>query len=189
MIFLGMKDSKGASLTDGLANYANFATGLKLDSDATFATYAITKDGWGMYSQIEKIFNAHLGAAAGYEGFYPKTIVVPPTQYAYMRTTPMANPAGGTITPDTVLTYTERVLGVKVYASVRMIGQGDAASDRMVLLNSEVSANPNMTLYIPMPLQFLPIKIDLGDYHIASQFRVAGISINYRETISYLDKI
>jgi hypothetical protein len=192
MVFLGMKDSKGTLITNGIANYAGYISdstpslSLKQNSDSTFATYATTKDGWGMYSQIEKIVAAHLGKAGGYAGFEPNIAALPPRQYALMRTTPMANNAGGTITPDTVLTYAERTLGIKFYASNRMIGVGDSASDRIVFLNADDS---NVILYIPMPLQFLPIKIDLGDYHIASQFRVAGVSINFKNCISYLDKI
>lgn len=195
MIFLGMKDSRGVSLTEGLANYTEYITdtdselSLRQNSDSTFKTYSKTKDGWGMYSQIEKICNAMSGKAGGYEGFEPKTICLPPLQYSYAKKTPMANPAGGTITPDTVMSYCKRNLNLDFYASNRLIGQGDGASDRMVILNNEASANPNMTLYIPMPLQFLPIKIDLGDYHIASQFRVAGVSINYNNAIAYLDHI
>jgi hypothetical protein len=190
MIFNGMTNSLGTTLHYGLANYPNYLTGLRQDSDSTFTTFSTTKDGWGMYSQVEKLYNSMVGAAGGYEGFEPDTLVLPPKQYAALKATPMANAAGGTITPETVASYIQRALNIKnIYASNRLLLVGTGASDRMIMLNAAAASNPNMTLYIPMPLQFLPIKVDLGDYHIASQFRVAGISINYSNAIAYLDKI
>lgn len=189
MIFLGMTDSRGTSLTEGLANYSSYATGLRLDADSTFAAYAAAKDGLGMYGEIAKLYNAMIGAAAGASQFYPDTIVIPPTQFAIMASTPIVVAGGNGVAMDTVLTYTERNLGVKVYGSKWVIGQGDSSSDRLIMFAAKENANPNATLYIPMPLQFLPIFIKAGDYHITSQFRVAGVSINFNNSIAYLDKI
>lgn len=197
MIFLGMTDSRKNQLTEGLANYTNYLTftdhtqDLRLDSLVPFKSYLDSQDGWGIISQIEALATNMDAAAGGASQFKPDTLIVPVEQYSILSRTPLVtigtNPSIGT--PDTVLKWLERNYDLKIYRSKWLQGQGDGGSDRLILFASKETANPNAKLYIPMPLQFLPLFIKAGDIHIHSQFRVAGVSINFNNAIAYLDHI
>jgi hypothetical protein len=185
MIFLGMDDSD----IQGLATYTSYVSGNRQDADETFATSANKDDGMKIYNQIAKVYRKHIGNAKGVSAFTPKYAVLPTEQYAILASTPIAIADTGKIGLETVLEYIERKWQIKVFASERMKGTGDGSTDRMMLLSNVSAPDPMFTLYIPMPLEFLPVDYKAGSYEIYSQFRVAGVSINYNNCISYLDGI
>ena len=184
--FKGVSGTNGELYTEGLGNYSDIISGLRLDSESTFQEYATAGDGLGMYKEIAKLYNAIVGKASGNSDFLSRVCVTSPTVFSLIATTPfMVTPNGG-ITTDTVMTYAQNVLNLTFFATNQLIGMGSGSTDRLILLNNDMT---NMRLYIPNPLMFAPVTIKGFDYSIESKFSVAGVGINFNNAIGYLDNV
>ena len=178
--FLGVTLENGDLVNSGLANYTNVLSALDVDSTDVFSNLS----GLQIYEQIAGLYNEAVGQAGGNDTLFPKVCVLPPKQFSDISTKMMTGTSPVTAYV-TVKQYLEANLGIKCYASSRMVGVAEGF-DRLVLLNN---APENMQMFIPQPLQFAPINIRGFKYELFSKFRVAGVGINFANAISYLNKI
>ena len=179
--FQGIQLSDGSTLTSGLANYAGVLSNLSIVAGSTFAS----STGLQIYNTIQKLYNLMVGAAGGSAELIPNVIILPPTQFSIVTTTLMTgtSPVTGFVT---VKQFIESQLGLKIYASNRLIGQGVSSTDRLIMLNND---RRNIRMFIPQPLIFAPISIDGFKYKTQSKFRIGGIGINRANAIGYIDTI
>jgi hypothetical protein len=172
---------EGETLTEGLTNYSNVISALNIDASQTFANAT----GIQMYQTIARLYNLMVGQAKGSAELVPNVLVLPPQQFSDMSTALMTgtSPVTGY---TTVKEFIESKLGLTIYSSARLIGAGDGATDRAIMLNND---RRNIRFHLPEPLNFAPVFIKGFKYMLASKFRVAGVGINRSNAIGYIDGI
>ncbi len=182
-ISLKQNDGSATPVTEGLTNYSDVISANYLTAGATFAA----SSGLEMYNSIKGLYDTMVGQAGAAEELRPNKIVLPPKQFAILATTIMTGTSPVmTAGQDTVLSFIERVLGVKVYASSRCVAASDTGTDLLIMLSATYD---NMRLFIPQPLQFAPVFIKGFKYMLESKFRIAGLGVNRANAIGYLKTI
>lgn len=172
---------EGDQITDGITNYSSVISSLINTASQTFANAT----GLQMYQTIADLYNEMVGQAKGSAELTPNVLILPPQQYSDLSTKLMTgtSPVTGF---TTVKEFVESKLGLKIYASSRLIGAGASSTDRGILLNND---RRNIRFHLPQPLQFAPVFIKGFKYMLASKFRIAGVGINRSNAIGYIDSI
>ena len=182
-ISLKENDGSATPVTEGLTNYSSVIGANYLTAGATFAA----SDGLTIYNAIKNLYDTMVGQAGAAEELRPNKIVLPPKQFAIIATTLMTGTSPVmTAGQDTVLSFIERTLGVKAYASSRCVAASDTGTDLLIMLSATYD---NMRLFIPQPLTFAPVFIKGFKYMLESKFRAAGVGINRANAIGYLKTI
>lgn len=182
-ISLKQDDGSATPVTEGLTNYSSYVSANYLTAGATFAV----SDGLTIYNAIKNLYDTMVGQAGAAEELRPNKIVLPPKQFAIIATTLMTGTSPVmTAGQDTVLSFIERTLGVKAYASSRCVAASNTGTDLLIMLSATYD---NMRLFIPQPLQFAPVFIKGFKYMLESKFRMAGVGINRANAIGYLKTI
>jgi len=116
----------------------------------------------------------------------PDTILLPPTQYTLIASTPRSSTSDLTILQYVLMNNIAKHRGVdlKIMPAFDLGGAGVGATDRMLTYTKR---EDKLVFHIPLPLRFLAPQLEGLDVLIPGEYKYSGVEVRYPKSALYTD--
>lgn len=113
------------------------------------------------------------------------TLLLPSSIYTAIGGRVMDPANGSNVTILTFLKTNLAELGIKTIAAIpELNGAGAGATNRVMLYRNDPM---NLEFHLPVPMEFLPVSEDGGQYDVKLHSRVAGLTVYYVLSVAWAD--